>query len=156
MVNIANPHDNQGLREILIHRLVAANAASEAVTIAERYPDDFAWTQYGHALALQACGRAAEAEVVLRAAVEAYPKIWKMLHAAKPKKPRLNDFGVSVGGDDEAWLYRERYLELWRSTGALRWGVETNPSLSSTRKKTAPAATESKQAPLPGFEKICP
>jgi len=151
-VNIANPNDNQGLREILIHRLIAAGCAGEAVSVAERYPDDFASTQYGHALALYAAGRTTEAETVLRAAVEAYPKVWKMLHAANPKQPRLKGYGVTVGGDDEAWFYRASHLEVWRASGALRWSAGMSVAKPVAKKTVTVTSTEAGQASLPSLD----
>lgn len=150
MVNVANPNDNQGLRETLIHRLIESGDAAEAVTLAERYPDDFASTQYGHALALFSAGRSTEAETVLRTAVEAYPKVWKMLHAAKPKQPRMTGYGITVGGDDEAWLYRDMHVDLWRSTGALRWSAGLPLAKSSGKKAVKP--TSDQQATLPDLD----
>jgi len=122
-VNIANPTDNTGLREILIHALVAAGQADEAIVIAGRYPDDFASTEYGRVLALFAAGRLDEAEAALKAAAARSPKVWKMLHAANPKAPRINPHGITVGGADEAYEYRKHHLELWRASGALKWGA---------------------------------
>jgi len=122
-VNIANPVDNTGLRENLIHALVAAGLAEEAISVAARYPGDFASTEYGRVLALFAAGHLADAETALLATVSKWPKVWKMLHAANPKAPRINPRGITVGGDDEAFQYRKYHLELWRSTSALKWGA---------------------------------
>ena len=122
-VNIANPTDNTGLREILIHALVAADQADEAIAIAGRYPDDFASTEYGRVLALFAAGRLDEAEAALKKVAEKWPKVWKMLHAANPKAPRVIPRGITVGGEDEAYEYRKYHLELWRASGALKWGA---------------------------------
>lgn len=124
-VNTANPNDNQGLRSDLIHRLIAAGLANEAIAVGRRYPDDFlVGSRYGSVLAMFAAGRLAEAEILLLAAREKCPKVWKMLLAAKPKKPRPKNPGyITVGGDDEAYEYREHHLDLWRSTGALSWAA---------------------------------
>lgn len=123
-VTVASPVDNTGLRETLIHDLVAAGRAQEAIDVAAAYPDDFASTEYGRVLAYFAAGKPEVAEVALRKAVERSPKVWKMLHAANPKRPRSKNPGyITLGGDDEAWEYRENHLDLWRSTGALRWSL---------------------------------
>jgi hypothetical protein len=76
-VNIANPTDNIGLRQDLIHTLVATGLADEAIAIAARYPDDFASTEYGRVLALFAGGRLDEAETALKQAAEKSPKVKK-------------------------------------------------------------------------------
>lgn len=129
-VSIANPTDNTGLRERLIHTLVAVGRAEEAIDIAAAYPNDFASTEYGRVLAYFAAGKPEAAAVALKQTIEAHPKVCKMLHAANPKKPRSKNPGfITVGGDDEAWEYRAAHLELWRSTGALKWSasVKTTP-----------------------------
>ncbi len=123
-VNVANPTDNQGLREQLIHTLVARGLADEAITVSERYPNDFATTEYGRVLALFAAGQTEAAATALLEAYQRYPKVWKMLHAANPKRPRSRNPGyVTIGGDDEAYHYRQEHLDLWRSSGALKWGA---------------------------------
>lgn len=137
-VLVANPNDNVGLRENLIHSLVAHGRADEAVAVAARYPDDFAFTEYGRVLALFAAGRLADAEQALQRAVEESPKIWKTLTAASPRKPRLDGIGYRVGGDDEAWLYRENHLAQWQASGALAWAV----ALKKPRGRAARPAAE--------------
>jgi tetratricopeptide (TPR) repeat protein len=123
-VNIANPTDNIGLRQDLIHTLVATGQADEAIAIAARYPNDFASTEYGRVLALFAGGRLDEAETALKQAAEKSPKVWKMLHAANPKRPASKNPGyITIGGNDEAYEYRQNHLDLWRLTGALKWGA---------------------------------
>ena len=143
-VNIANPVDNTGLRQNLIHALVASGLAEEAISVAARYPGDFASTEYGRVLALFAAGHLAEAETALLATVGKWPKVWKMLHAANPKTPRINPRGITVGGDDEAFQYRKYHLELWRSTGALKWGA----SIKLPAKPKAMAASDARQDSL--------
>lgn len=141
-VTVANPTDNTGLRERLIHGLVAAGRAEEAIDVAAAYPDDFASTEYGRVLAYFFAGQLAAAEAALRRAFERSPKVWKMLHAANPKRPRSKNPGyITIGGDDEAWEYRASHLDLWRSTGALKWGMGIRiPSPSKT--KTAPSVPD--------------
>jgi tetratricopeptide (TPR) repeat protein len=149
-VNVANPTDNTGLRETLIHRLVATGQADEAVGVAERYPDDFASTEYGRVLALFAAGRQDDAAAALQKAVAASPKVWKTLHASNPKAPKSSPYSITVGGADEAYLYRKKHLDLWRSSGALRWGAGiklAKPKAASDK----PAPEGDHQQSLPGF-----
>ena len=142
-VNIANPTDNIGLRETLIHALVASGQADDAITVATRYPDDFSFTEFGHVLALFAAGRLAEAEGALQSAALKSPKIWKMLHSAKPKAPRPNAQGMTIGSDDEAFEYVVRHLALWRSSGALQWSAGIKiPSKSAAKVKKPLAAAD--------------
>lgn len=141
-VNIANPTDNIGLREDLIHTLVAAGQADEAIAIAARYPNDFASTEYGRVLALFAAGRLDEAEAALKQAAEKSPKVWKMLHATNPKRPASKKPGyITIGGDDEAYEYRRNHLDLWRSTGALKWSVGIKLA-TQAKGKAKPAADD--------------
>ena len=74
-------------------------------------------------LAFFAAGRLAEAEAALKQAAARWPRVWKTLHAANPRAPRMTGPGITVGGADEAYQYRTRHLDLWRSGGALRWGA---------------------------------
>ena len=49
------------------------------------------------------------------------PLILRMLTAAKPRMPDLRPGLRTIGGEDEAWSYREDWLSLWEATGALDW-----------------------------------
>ncbi|MBK7898074.1 MAG: hypothetical protein IPJ99_01580 [Betaproteobacteria bacterium] len=93
------------------------------MAIAERYPHDLAFVDYGRVLAYHAAGRLDEAAVALSQAITRWPKVWQTLNAARPRKPKLEFMGFCSGGDDEAWIYREERLEQWRQSGALRWAV---------------------------------
>ena len=146
-VTTANPTDNTGLRERLIHGLVATGRAEEAIAIAAAYPDDFASTEYGRVLAHFAAGQPDVAEATLHRAFKRFPKVWKMLHAANPKRPRSKNPGyITIGGDDEAWEYRASHLDLWRSTGALKWSMGIR--MPSTSKVKAPPPTPDGQGKL--------
>jgi tetratricopeptide (TPR) repeat protein len=135
-VTVANPTDNTGLREHLIHGLVAAGRAAEAINVAAAYPDDFASTEYGRVLAYFAAGKPEAAEAALRHVFRRFPKVWKMLHATNPRQPRSKNPGyITVGGDDEAWQYLANHLDLWRASGGLKWGVGIK--LDSKPKKKA-------------------
>jgi tetratricopeptide (TPR) repeat protein len=152
-VNIANPGDNIGLRESLIHTLIASGHAEEAITVAARYPNDMASTEYGRVLALFAAGRLDQAETALKNAAEKSPKVWKMLNAASPRKPASKNPGYfTVGGDDEAYTYRTHHLDLWRATGALKWGasIKLIKPKSKATEKSPPDSTA--QTSLPGLD----
>lgn len=46
--------------------------------------------------------------------------------------------GITVGGTDEAYEYHTCHLDLWRSTGALRWGARIRVSgVAAGRKAVA-------------------
>jgi hypothetical protein len=44
-----------------------------------------------------------------------------MLLAKNPKQPRMSDQGLTLGGKEEAWLYRDAHHKLWQQDGALEW-----------------------------------
>ena len=65
-----------------------------------------------------------DATIDLRAAANTHPRAVKALLAEKANKPKAHGFGVTIGGAEEAWLYREAHRELWRERGALNWAAE--------------------------------
>jgi tetratricopeptide (TPR) repeat protein len=121
LVLTLNPNDNQGMREDLLHHYLRQGRLDAAVNLAEHYPRDMAATQYGHALALLMAGRESEAATTLKQARQDYPEVYKMLINPKPRRPALMEGRVQVGGKDEAWFYREDYLDIWQQSGGLEW-----------------------------------
>jgi tetratricopeptide (TPR) repeat protein len=110
-----NPDDNQGCREWLINHHLRAGANERALEIAGAYPDDFlGGTLFGRALARWRLGPRAEAEAALRAAAVDRPLVARALLAEKLPRPEIDTYGVAVGGEEEAWLYREDMLDVWR------------------------------------------
>ncbi len=141
-VQVANPVDNLGLRQLLIHQLIAAGLAQEAIAIAERYPNDFAATRYGHALALFAAGRLGEAERALRAAHAHAPRVWRMLCADSPRRPKPKTPGyIRLGTDEEAYEYWTHHRALWKSSGGLTWAAGVK--LGGRKTPPAPETQES-------------
>lgn len=118
-----NPHDNHGFRAPLVNHLLTVGRDADALACAERYPDDmFAETRYGEVLALYRLGRLAEAETRLREAKEDLPAVLRHLVRTRVRRPKLRDGGFAIGGDDQAWLYREEMRSVWTQTeGALDW-----------------------------------
>jgi tetratricopeptide (TPR) repeat protein len=121
LVLALNPEDNLGLRHDLMRAYLVRERYDHALDLAARYPDDFAEMRYNRALALYLSGRKDQALDALRDAVGHFPKPMKFLLAADPKRPREDGPGITIGGDEEAWLYRESYLDLWLREGALEW-----------------------------------
>lgn len=128
-----NPEDNLGVRGYLAELQARAGRHADLLALCERYPDDFAAMRYHHALALYAVDRKGDALVVLAEAARLYPKVLKTLLAANPKSARPDRFGVKVGGDYEAWLYRESAGAAWRATGALDWARQSASALKARR-----------------------
>ena len=118
-----NPNDNHGYRIRVINQRLAAGDDEGALVIAERYPDDhMVDVSFGRALALHRLGRTEAADEALRKAVEQSPLVAEYLLAKRVRKPRIDHFGVTVGGPDEAWLYRDAMRKVWaESKGALAW-----------------------------------
>ncbi|MBS4097869.1 MAG: SEC-C domain-containing protein [Sulfuricella sp.] len=116
-----NPGDNHAIRNNLSGLFLATGRYAEAAELHTRYPDDFATLSFDRALALFGLDRKGEALSALADAVKNHPKVLKMLVAEKPRQPREDQYGVKVGGDYEAWLYREARRWQWEKTGALDW-----------------------------------
>jgi hypothetical protein len=94
-----------------------------ALALAEQYPGDLnPDIRYGRVLALYRLERHKEAKDALIDAVAKLPKIPHFLTAKKIRKPKLEPFGTLIGGDDQAWCYREEMRAVWVTTrGALEW-----------------------------------
>ena len=116
-----NPEDNQGVRWLLCRAWIEAGAFDQALALCERFPDDLAELQYNRALALYALDQESAAAEALRKAVAAYPTVFQYLDPSRVVAPKLSRSGVTVGGDDEAWLYRSQYRHHWQRLGALAW-----------------------------------
>lgn len=118
-----NPHDNHGLRTLAINGLLRAGDNDRAVELARQYPGDFhPDVAYGEALALFRLARYGEAQAVLDNALNILPKVPRFLTSDKVRKPKIDPAGVTIGGNDQAWLYREEMREVWNATpGALKW-----------------------------------
>lgn len=99
-------------------------------------------------LAFFAAGRLTEAEPALKQAAACWPTVWKTLHAANPRAPRMTGPGITVGGADEAYEYRARHLDLWRSTGALRWGAGIRVSGTAAGRKAVARPEDAKNGDL--------
>jgi tetratricopeptide (TPR) repeat protein len=138
LVLTLNPNDNQGFRDVLLRRYLEAGRLENALALAERYADDFAAMRYNRVLTLFAAGRSGAAVSALGDAAAKYPKPLAWLLKPNPKPPRQDPHGVVVGGDEEAWLYRNETLPLWEKLGALDWLRSTAAALRPAR--SAPRA----------------
>lgn len=132
MVGTLNPHDNHGFRENLGRAYLELGMPEKAVALSDRYPNDFPALGLNRILALYQSGRIDDAEAELRSLHASYPEMLRMLVAEKPRKPKLHEDYVSLGGKDAAWYYREDCRRLWEQSGALGWA--TGLGLVSPRK----------------------
>jgi tetratricopeptide (TPR) repeat protein len=118
-----NRDDNHGIRFILMNEYLRAGCDEKALALAEQYPSDLApETRFGAVLALVRLRRLQEAEHALNAAREDLPKTAQYLLPARIRRPRIVHGRIEVGGDDQAWLYRDEMRAVWQQTpGALEW-----------------------------------
>ncbi len=125
-----NPNDNHGMRGTLVRLYLAAGQADKAITLSDRYLDDYAEMSLSRVLALFVGERRGDALVSLAEAARNHPVAVRMLLADKPRQPRRSGgYGITVGGTEEAWLYRDQTLDLWRNSGALEWARKARSAL---------------------------
>jgi len=73
-------------------------------------------------LALVRMQRLQEAERALDTARSDLPKTAQYLLPARIRRPKLQQGTIEVGGDDQAWFYRDEMRSVWQETpGALEW-----------------------------------
>jgi len=118
-----NPHDNHGIRAVVMDNLLRSNQDEAALLLAAQYPEDvLVEISYGRALALFRLGKIEAAEVSLDEHCQQFPKVVRYLTAKRVRQPELHEFGVQIGGDDQAWHYRVAMRDVWLNTpGALDW-----------------------------------
>jgi len=118
-----NPHDNHGLRSLVVNQLLFDGDDAGVLEIAGNYPrDSQAEIPYGKVLALYRLQNLEEAQEALHMAMEYLPKIPRYLTTKRVRTPKLDPMGVQYGGDDQAWLYRDVMRDVWLETpGAIEW-----------------------------------
>jgi uncharacterized protein YecA (UPF0149 family) len=117
-----NPDDNHGIRENLSIAYLDLGQPEKTLQLCQTFADDALCTLPLNAvLALYIMGQTEQATAALDAAKQRHPKALDMLVATRPKPPEPSSYGIVVGGDEEAWLYREDTYHLWQSSGALQW-----------------------------------
>jgi len=118
-----NPSDNHGYRTIVMNQLIKEGRDEEALRLAQQYPEDMnPEITFGKVLVLYRLGRQKEAVEEVGNAIEFLGKIPRYLTAKRIRKPKLHPDGVTYGGDDQAWYYREHMRDVWLQTpGALEW-----------------------------------
>jgi len=118
-----NPNDNHGFRCLVMDHCLRSGEEQKALQLADRYPDDGSpELLYGRVLALYRMDRLVEAGEAARRAVKSRPKVLHYLIAKRVRKPEMHPSWVTLGGDDEAWFYREQMREVWLATpGVVSW-----------------------------------
>ena len=116
-----NPNDNHGYRTELVNHLLRAGRDAEALACTEHYPDDmFPEIAYGRVLALYRLGRRNAAQAALQEATEHLPTVLNYLLRGRVAKPKPSPYGIQMGGDDQAWLYRQAMRDTWMETKGMK------------------------------------
>ncbi|HOL21552.1 MAG TPA: hypothetical protein PLQ41_01690 [bacterium] len=120
---LLNPNDNQGVRELVVDLYFSFQQPEKVLEICRLYPDDIIpGVLYGRPLALFQLNRKEEATEHLEKAVKLSPLIARELLKKKHKRPLIHPDMVTVGGEDEAYLYWEGSRNFWNGTpGAIEW-----------------------------------
>ena len=119
-----NPNDNQGIRSRLTNLLLSNGEDEAALGLAAQFPGDlFPEVTYGQVLARYRLGDLDAAREALKIAEKYQTHIPFCLLTANLAQPDPDlPYGVIFGGEEQAWLYREEMLGVWRaSDGALDW-----------------------------------
>lgn len=117
-----NPEDNHGVRGALSSAYLEQQRLDEVLALTARYPHDATCIlPLNRLLALYLMGRQSEAVNYLQAIACDFKVALDMLLAKSPRKPAVSEYGITLGGKDEAWLYREQALALWKASGGLTW-----------------------------------
>jgi tetratricopeptide (TPR) repeat protein len=135
-----NPRDNHGFRTLVINADLRAGADRQALELADGYPGDMnPETAYGRALALYRLGQLETATTALRSAITDLPRVPKHLLADSIRQPKMTPGYLALGGDDQAWIYREDMRSVWLQTpGAITW-------LETVNRQVRPKAARKRQ-----------
>lgn len=124
-----NPNDNQGVRYILLPRLLGAGRDVEAGTLLSQYAEDCSaiW-QYGWALWMfRQEGDSAAARDRLHEAVKTNRHVPTYL-TGKAEMPETLPDSYSFGSVEEAVFCTDELLDVWKDTpGALTWLLDSAP-----------------------------
>lgn len=118
-----NPDDNHGFRNTVVNHRLRQGDDEGALALTEQYLDTTnPECAYGRVLTLYRLGRLDDARSALCKAMEHLPEVPRYLTAKRVKKPDIHPGRITVGGADQAWLYREDMHDVWQATpGALDW-----------------------------------
>lgn len=118
-----NPDDNQGIRDILLPRLLELGRNEEAERLLTEYSEDAGavWAYSRALLGFRKSGDSPDANASLAEALATNPHVPDYLLTRKYIPDDLPDI-YGFGDDDEAILYADESLGLWTYTpGALEW-----------------------------------
>jgi tetratricopeptide (TPR) repeat protein len=118
-----NPNDNQGIRDLLMPRLIEMERDEEAEVLFKEYQDDgmASWIYSRALLDFRKMGDSEISRKSLKAAVKNNRYIPAYLLGRKKMPQSLPEY-YSPGAETEAVFYVKENLEAWKSTpGALNW-----------------------------------
>jgi tetratricopeptide (TPR) repeat protein len=117
-----NPNDNQGVRDLLMPRLIELGRDKEAEKLFKRFDDGMATWMYSRVLLdFRKLGDSPKADASLKAALAENKFVPSYLFGHK-KIPRNLPDHYGFGDDAEAVIYAHGNKAAWRSTpGALEW-----------------------------------
>ena len=118
-----NRDDHHGLRFLMVNEYLRSGSDEKALALAEQYPNDIApETRFGAVLALVRLRRMQEAQRALHTAQSDLPGTAQYLLPARIRRPGFMQGRLELGGDGQAWLYRDEMRAVWQQTpGALEW-----------------------------------
>ncbi len=130
-----NPSDNHGVRAEHMNVLLRSGENEAALELEARYGDDVnPDLPYGRALALLRLDRENEAAEAMKIAVERLPEVRRYLMRERARQPEMSEFGISLGGKDQAWIYRENMRDVWVETpGAMELLRRTKPKRPNSK-----------------------
>jgi hypothetical protein len=81
--------------------------------------------RYGEALAYYRLGDFERASASLAQAIDGNRYVPEYLIDPRATQPKLEPYGVRLGGRDEAWLYAQEAADLWRGDAAVLGWLKT-------------------------------
>ncbi|ASJ70736.1 SEC-C metal-binding domain-containing protein [Granulosicoccus antarcticus] len=118
-----NPNDNHGYREMVSIELLRQRRPRDAMALLDQYPDDaMGAIVMNRVLALFLLERKTEAASTLCKGGTWLREIRKGIKQDSYAKPRdISESGITMGGRDEAWFYRQDMRTTWKEVGAMEW-----------------------------------
>src|SRR3989339_769777 len=126
-----NPNDNQGMRHILITRLLILNRLLEAGKLYKDYEDDFSAQWHYSKAYLYFCKRSKQlyADKALKEAMEYNPYVPLYLFGLTEMPEEMPEY-IGVGDENEAISYADDAMELWANNKkAVKWFVDMHKKM---------------------------
>jgi tetratricopeptide (TPR) repeat protein len=121
-----NPNDNQGMRHILITRLLILNRLLEAEKLYKDFQDDFSAQWHYSKAYLYFCKRSKQfyADKALKEAMEYNPYVPLYLFGLNEMPKKMPKY-IGIGDENEAISYADDAIELWANNRkAVKWFVD--------------------------------